>query len=63
MSKWLEIIEMVSTFVAIHAVVKVIDETIHDNERFYYDAFLFPLVTLLSFISVVSARWASSSDQ
>jgi len=61
-TSWLDVGKMVFTFLAIHSVVDTIDETIRENERFYFDSILFPIVTLLSAIALLTITQAHFFD-
>jgi len=53
-TQWLKILQMVSTFIAIHNLVDLINEMILKTERFYYEAFLFPIITIMFSIAAVT---------
>lgn len=52
--QWLEILQMITTFIAIHSLVDVVNTLIEENERFYHEALLFPVITLLGAVAIVS---------
>tara|TARA_B100000787_G_scaffold127299_2_gene96377 strand:- start:9356 stop:9760 length:405 start_codon:yes stop_codon:yes gene_type:complete len=53
-SQWLEIGQMTLTFIAIHSIVEVVNTMITQNERFYYEALLFPIITITLAVSLVT---------
>jgi len=53
-TQWLKILQMISTFIAIHNLVDLINEMILKTERFYYEAFLFPIITIMFSIAAVT---------
>ena len=53
-SQWLKIIQMISTFVAIHNLVDLVNEMIINTERFYYESLLFPLITIMFSIAIIT---------
>ena len=53
-AQWLKILQMISTFVAIHSLVDIVNEMILNTERFAYEAFLFPVITILFSIAAVT---------
>jgi len=53
-SQWLKILRMISTFIAIHNLVDIVNQTILQTERFYYEAFLFPVITIMFSIGAVT---------
>ena len=53
-SQWLEILSSISTFIAIHVLVDLVDTMIVHTERFYYESFLFPMITILFSIAVIT---------
>ena len=52
--QWLKIIQMISTFIAIHSLVDLVNEMILNTERFYYESFLFPMITIMFSIAAVT---------
>ena len=52
--QWLKILQMISTFVAIHNLVDLVNEMILTTERFVYEAFLFPVITIMFCIAAVT---------
>jgi len=53
-AQWLKILQMISTFIAIHNLVDIVNEMILKTERFYYEAFLFPVITIMFSIAAVT---------
>ena len=53
-AQWLKILQMISTFIAIHNLVDLVNEMILQTERFYYEAFLFPSITIMFSIAAVT---------
>ena len=53
-TQWLTIAELTLTFIAIHSLVEVLNDMIDDTERYYYEALLFPIITLMFSISIVT---------
>lgn len=53
-SQWFKIAQMISTFVAINSLVFLVDQMIRNTERFYYEAILFPMITILFGIAAVT---------
>jgi hypothetical protein len=52
--QWLKIAQMISTFIAIHSLVDLVNEMILNTERFYYESILFPVITILFSIAAVT---------
>ena len=53
-SQWLKILQMISTFIAIHNLVDLVNDMILNTERFYYESFLFPVITIMFAIAAVT---------
>ena len=53
-TQWLQITELTLTFIAIHSLVEVLNDMISNTERYYYEALLFPVITLMFSISLVT---------
>ena len=53
-AQWLKILQMISTFIAIHNLVDLVNEMILNTERFVYEAFLFPIITIMFSIAAVT---------
>ena len=53
-SQWLHILQMISTFIAIHILVDIVNGMILNTERFYYEKFLFPVITIMFCIGGVT---------
>jgi len=53
-AQWLKILQMISTFIAIHNLVDLVNNMILNTERFYHEAFLFPVITIMFSIAAVT---------
>ena len=53
-SQWFQILQMISTFIAIHNLVNLVNDLILNTERFYYEKFLFPVITVMFSIAAVT---------
>ena len=53
-TQWLQITQLTLTFIAIHSLVEVLNDMISDTERYYYEALLFPVITLMFSVSLVT---------
>ena len=53
-TQWFQIAELTLTFIAIHSIVEVLNSMISQTERYYYEALLFPVITLMFAISTVT---------
>ena len=53
-TQWLHIAELTLTFIAIHSLVDTVNELISQTERYHYEAALFPVITLMFSISIVT---------
>ena len=53
-TQWFQIAELTLTFIAIHSIVEVLNNMMSQTERYYYEALLFPVITLMFAISTVT---------
>ena len=53
-TQWFQIAELTLTFIAIHSIVEVLNNMISQTEQYYYEALLFPVITLMFAISTVT---------
>tara|TARA_B110001452_G_C15068511_1_gene372931 strand:+ start:388 stop:792 length:405 start_codon:yes stop_codon:yes gene_type:complete len=53
-AQWLKILQMISTFIAIHNLVDLVNAMILNTERFYYESLLFPAITIMFSIAAVT---------
>tara|TARA_B110000196_G_scaffold319225_1_gene336676 strand:- start:3008 stop:3469 length:462 start_codon:yes stop_codon:yes gene_type:complete len=61
MTRWLETFTMISAFIAIQGLVRLVMLTIQQNERFVYQAIIYPVLTIMIAIAMITVGHAHIS--